>query len=260
MSVSDFAEQRLLNLSINKTPNLGFGTRYLALYTSTPSDSGGGTEVSGFGYARSSLSFASASNRQVVNIGKTFGNASGGSWGTIGFWGLFDASSGGNLLWWGAFTNARTVNDGQTVKITQGAITLKFPAGTMTNYLAHKLLNHLTGNTQFTFSTDPYIALFTTAPDDTGGGVEVSGNNYARLQMPMRAAIVSGSGYLIDNSLGDSHPPASGGNWGTINAYGIFDISSGGNLFYYAINPNPQAVNNGDFAVWQTGNLNFTLA
>lgn len=53
-------------------------------------------------------------------------------------------------------------------------------AGSFSNYLENALLDHALGGGNYTRPATVYIALFTVAPSDAGGGTEVSGNNYSR--------------------------------------------------------------------------------
>jgi len=99
---------------------------YLALYTAAPSDSGGGTEVSTGGYARQSVTFDAASTPggTTSNTNAPSFTASGANYGTVTHVGIFDNSSGGNLLWHGAMTASKTVNDGDTLEFAVGDIDL----------------------------------------------------------------------------------------------------------------------------------------
>lgn len=101
---------------------------YFALFTAAPSDSGGGTEVSGGAYARANLAPSltnylgthgtttgassgtggATSNASAV----TFPAPSGANWGVCTHFGIFDASTSGNLLFHGALTISKTVNNG----------------------------------------------------------------------------------------------------------------------------------------------------
>jgi len=126
-ALSDVAEKLLLDWLMTT----GTATRptawYVALYTLAPSDSGGGTDVSGGGYARQSVTFDAAatpggttSNNNVVQF-----TASGANYGTVTHIGIHSASSGsGNLLWHGAMTASRVVNDGDTLEFSVGNIDL----------------------------------------------------------------------------------------------------------------------------------------
>lgn len=125
-ALSDYSEKLLLDWMMTA----GSATRptawYVALYTAAPSDSGGGTEVSGSGYSRQSVAFAAASTPggTTSNSGAVSFTASGGSWGTVTHIGIFDASTSGNLLWHGSLTASKTVGDGDTIEFAIGNIDL----------------------------------------------------------------------------------------------------------------------------------------
>jgi hypothetical protein len=125
-ALSDYAEKLLLDWMMTT----GSATRptawYVALYTAAPSDSGGGTEVSGNGYSRQAVTFAAASTPggTTSNTGAVSFTAAGGSWGTISHIGIFDASTSGNLLWHGAMTASKTIADGDTLEFAIGNIDL----------------------------------------------------------------------------------------------------------------------------------------
>ena len=125
-ALSDYAEKLVLDWLMTT----GSATRptawYVALYTAAPSDAGGGTEVSGSGYARQTVTFGAAATPggTTDNTGAVTFTASGGAWGTITHIGLFDSVSGGNLLWHGAMTASKTVNDGDTLEFSVGNIDL----------------------------------------------------------------------------------------------------------------------------------------
>ena len=125
-ALSDYAEKLLLDWLMTN----GAATRptawYLALYTAAPSDSGGGTEVSGSGYSRQSVTFAAASTPAgtTSNTNAPAFTASGGNWGTISHVGIFDAASAGNLIWHGSMVASKTVNDGDTLEFAIGNIDL----------------------------------------------------------------------------------------------------------------------------------------
>jgi hypothetical protein len=123
-NLSDHSENLLLDWLMTN----GTATRptawYVALYTAAPSDSGGGTEVTGGSYARTAATFAAASSGATSNTGTiTFPTAS-GSWGTVTHIGIFDASTSGNLLWHGAATANKTVGSGDIYRIPTGDLDL----------------------------------------------------------------------------------------------------------------------------------------
>lgn len=125
-ALSDHAEKLLLDWLMTT----GSATRptawYVGLFTAAPSDSGGGTEVSGSGYAREAVTFAAASTPggTTSNSGDVSFTASGGNWGTITHIGIFDDEASGNLLWHGSMTASKIVNDGDTLQFSTGNIDL----------------------------------------------------------------------------------------------------------------------------------------
>lgn len=125
-ALSDHAEKLVLDWLMTN----GTATRptawYLALYTAAPSDSGGGTEVSGNGYARQAVTFAAASTPggTTSNTDAQSFTANGGNWGSVTHIGIFDALTTGNLLWHGSLVAPKTVNDGDTLEFSIGNIDL----------------------------------------------------------------------------------------------------------------------------------------
>jgi len=83
------------------------------------------TEVSGNGYARQTLTFSNGSNRGVSNTSTASFTASGGPWGTITHLGLFDAATGGNLLWQGPMmSGAKLIENNDTLDVRAGNVTV----------------------------------------------------------------------------------------------------------------------------------------
>lgn len=125
-ALSDYAEKLILDYLMTS----GSATRptawYVGLYTSAPSDAGGGTELSGSGYARESAAFAAATSGTgtTSNSGAIVFTADGGDWGSVTHMGIHDAVSGGNLLWHGALAAAKTVLDGDSLEFAVGNIDL----------------------------------------------------------------------------------------------------------------------------------------
>jgi hypothetical protein len=92
---------------------------YLGLFTVAPGEAGGGTEVSGSGYTRKIVSMTTTGNASTNSAAVEFDPAT-GSWGTITSVGVFDASTGGNLLAYGDLTTSKTVASGDVFRIPTG--------------------------------------------------------------------------------------------------------------------------------------------
>lgn len=108
-----------------------------------------------------------------------------------------------------------------------------------------------------------YVALFTAAPSDSGGGTEVTGGSYARVAaQPADAAWTApdGTGGLTDNAAEITFP-APTANWGSVTHIGIFDRLTGGNLLFHGPLTTAKTVNNGDPAPkFAIGALDVTFA
>src|SRR5688500_5711046 len=116
---SDFLENEILDHVLGNAAYSAPATVYVALFTVTPSDAGGGTEVTGGSYARASVTNnatnwpAAASGAKANGTEIAFTTAT-GNWGTIVAFGIFDAATTGNLLYWGPVTPSKVINSGDT--------------------------------------------------------------------------------------------------------------------------------------------------
>ena len=125
-SFSDYTENLVLTWLFTTSSATRPTAWYVGLFTGAPSDTGGGTEVSGNGYARVATGTMSVSGTTPTTATNgsaiEFAAASGGNWGTITHAAIYDASSGGNLIAWGALTTSRTINDGDVFRIPAGSL------------------------------------------------------------------------------------------------------------------------------------------
>jgi hypothetical protein len=125
------------------------------------------------------------------------------------------------------------------------------------NYLEDKVLKHVFGGSAYTAPSTLYVALYTVAPTDTGGGTEVSGGGYAR---QTAAFTVSGTDPTQASNTAAIEYPTATANYGSVVAVGVFDASSGGNLMAYANLTSSKVVSTGDVFRFNAGDLDITLA
>jgi hypothetical protein len=122
--MSNYLENALINVTLRATAYTAPTTIYVALYTSDPTDANTGTEVSGGSYARTSVTFAAPSNGVTTNSADvTFPTAT-ASWGTVGWIGILDASTAGNLLYHTPLDTSKTINTGDIFKIASGNLSV----------------------------------------------------------------------------------------------------------------------------------------
>lgn len=125
--MSDYLEVALLNATLNGVAFTAVNNPYVSLHTADPTDAGTGTEVSGGSYARTTASFATASGTSglvATDADVTFPTAT-ATWGTVGWIGLWDAASGGNMLYHTALDSSKTIDSGDIFKITTGNLTVE---------------------------------------------------------------------------------------------------------------------------------------
>lgn len=135
-------------------------------------------------------------------------------------------------------------------------------AGSFSDFLEQKVLNHVFGATAYSAPGTLYFALFTTAPSDSGGGTEVTGGSYARVALTNNTTNFPNATGTSPTSKSNGTTitfPAASANWGTVVAFGIFDASSGGNLICWADLTANKTINNGDTASFAVGALTITL-
>jgi hypothetical protein len=128
-------------------------------------------------------------------------------------------------------------------------------ASSFSDYLENELLDHFLKVGAYTQPTNLYVALYTADPTDAGGGTEVSGGSYARVN---HNAWNTASGGSSTNDGAIEFPTATA-NWGTVTAVGLFDASSGGNLLVWGELTTDKAVNNGDTASFADEALSIAL-
>lgn len=115
---------------------------YIGLLTANPTDSTAGTEVSGNAYARvtvasslanwagtqaaasttaSSGTSGTTSNNNVI----TFPTPTPSGWGTVTGVGIYDATTGGNLLIYSALTVSKVINAGDAVTFPAASLSFQ---------------------------------------------------------------------------------------------------------------------------------------
>ena len=127
-AMSDYLENEILDLILG-TGDFSLpsarqaGGVYLGLSVGSMAEDASGTEltINTDGYTRVLVAFDAASggtpdNTSVIDFPACSGNA----WGSIGFWSIWDAASGGNMLLHGSFAVAKTIQVSDVLRIAAG--------------------------------------------------------------------------------------------------------------------------------------------
>ncbi len=128
-SKADYLENKLNDHVLGGPDFVRPATVYVALYTATPSDTGGGTEVSATGTAYARLAVtnnatnwpASAAGLKSNGTVLEYAQAT-ASWGTVVAFGIFDAVTAGNLLYWATLTTSKLFDIGDVARFAVGDI------------------------------------------------------------------------------------------------------------------------------------------
>lgn len=123
-------------------------------------------------------------------------------------------------------------------------------AAALTNYTEGQLIKHLYRTGSFTKPTVMAHGLYTATPGEAGGGTEVSGGSYARVDLPPLDAnwrdVSAGDG--TTNNLSAITFPAPTGNWGVVTSLAQIDATTSGNMLTYGALTASKTINNGDSA------------
>lgn len=117
-----------------------------------------------------------------------------------------------------------------------------------TNHMESLVLTGLLNGTSITLSNaKPYIGLLTSAPTDSGGGNELAGGGYARVQVGS-----SGQGDFSVSAEGSASNGAefkwadATADWGTVTHVAVYDSATGGNMLLYGTLNSSVNVTSGD--------------
>ena len=122
--MSNYLEDALINATLRNTTYTSPAAVYVALFTSDPTDAGSGTEVSGGSYARTAVTFGAPSGGVTTNSAAVEFPQATGNWGTVGWIGIYDASTSGNLLYHTALDTSKTIETGDIFKISTGNLSV----------------------------------------------------------------------------------------------------------------------------------------
>jgi hypothetical protein len=129
-------------------------------------------------------------------------------------------------------------------------------AAQATDYLENLFIDHLFRTRTWTKPAALWMALFTAAPTDAGGGTEVTGGAYARVNLPPldtnwnatqggTSGNSSGSAGATGNAIAIVFPAPSA-NWGTVTHFAIMDAATGGNMLIWDVLTVPRTIISGD--------------
>ena len=126
------------------------------------------------------------------------------------------------------------------------------------DYAEDKILNRMLNaqsDTEWPVISDVFIALFTSATTDAGGGTEVTGGSYARKQVTAGFTVVNG----VASNTADLAFITATASWGTISHWAAYDAVSAGNLLFHAPMTESRTIESGGEPKFVAGELKVTL-
>ena len=122
--MSNYLEDALINATLRNTTYTSPSVVYAALFTSDPTDAGTGTEVTGGSYTREAITFGAPSNGASTNSAAVEFDQATADWGTVTHFGIYDASTSGNLLYHGALTASKIIQNGDVFKFAISSVSV----------------------------------------------------------------------------------------------------------------------------------------
>jgi hypothetical protein len=117
-NLTNYLENKLIDHFLGTTSYTMPADVYVALFTVSPGEAGGGTEVTGGSYARQIATFTAASSGATSNDSNI--DFTGMPAETTVAIGIFDALTSGNILLYGTLTTNKTTDAGDTLRIATG--------------------------------------------------------------------------------------------------------------------------------------------
>lgn len=259
-SLSDFAEDAFIDHLLKVAPMVQPAALWVALSTTDPTEDGSGiSEPSGFSYTRIRY------ENWIAGAGRRSGNAAAiqwlvasGPWGPLGYWALFDASTGGNMLFYGDVATPVPIVAGNRFEFDVDTLRPTVSAGGFSDYGAHACLDHILLVAAFSVPTNIYIGAMTAATVDADTGSTVTepvGGAYARkLENDWDAAVAGVSANTNDTTFDQATE-----DWGTVGWTGSFDAATLGNVLMHGPVNTAQDINGNDTLQFDAGDLVHTL-
>lgn len=140
-ALTDYAENKLVDHIFRGQTFTAPATLYISLHTASCSDSSGGTEVTGGSYARVAVTSSLANWAGTQSAGSTSASSGTGgqtsnnaaitfpaptaNWGSVTHFGIYDASTSGNMIICQSLTTSKTINNGDAApSFAIGALTV----------------------------------------------------------------------------------------------------------------------------------------
>lgn len=104
-------------------------------------------------------------------------------------------------------------------------------------FLRQRIGGHLVRSETWAKPAGIWVALFTVAPDETGGGLEAAGGGYSRVKHGPGDAFWSVPVNGVCGNVGMVRFGAPTTPWGIVRAFALFGAATGGEFYGYGLIP-----------------------
>ena len=121
--LSNYLEGKLIEHILRNVPYAAPGTVYLGLFTASPGEAGSlVNEIATAEYHRQPVVFGAPTDGVCLNTANIQYAPAASDWGSITYLALFDASTGGNMLWYGPASLAITIATTDIYRVNAGSL------------------------------------------------------------------------------------------------------------------------------------------
>lgn len=121
---SDYLENKIIDHTLKGITFQPIATAYLAAFSTDPTDAASGTECSWTNYARQAMTFGAITDGEVTTSAQLQFPALVGADVTVGWIGIFDAATAGNMLYHTNLANAKTLTVDDVLSFAVSGVTV----------------------------------------------------------------------------------------------------------------------------------------
>ena len=124
MDMSNYLANAIVNATVRGQSYTTPATTYLALFLSDPTKNATGTEVSGASYSRVPITMSEPVNGTSANPSDIEFATASTNWGLVTHVAIYDAISGGNMLYFTVLDDDKNIESGDVFKVSINNLSL----------------------------------------------------------------------------------------------------------------------------------------
>jgi len=256
MGLSYQLREQIARHTLGVSPYSNVSPLYVALLKELSAAGQNYDEVSGSGYERKQLNPAdltSPSNGESSNVSDIVWDPALADWGTVRYAALFTSDISGDMVSWFEFPRPRFIATSAIFRILENDLKITME-GAFGLHLRNNLIDFIFRDGSFSIPSALYCGLGRSPGSNNSSLSEPpSGTGYSRIEVASFSQTGNGS-YAI-TSPDPMLFSADDGDWGDITHVGLWDSSTGGNLFYALELDDSRKIFDGDGIQFDSGSV-----